>query len=361
MRTLLFTLEFPPFNGGIANYYGNLTAYWPLGENLVVLNNNQGDLMRRRGFLSWWPAIHALKEKIALGHIDFVLVGQILPLGTAAWILSLSQTVRYGVFLHGLDLSAARRVWHKRLLARMILARAEKIVCANSFVAAQAAAFVGSNEKISIINPGVQNAVPSVDPADIAEITKRHDFTGQTLLFSLGRLVRRKGFDMVIQALASMPVPSLERFVYCIAGAGQDEERLRQLVPEKLFGRVIFVGDISETEKWAWLKLCDIFIMPSRNIKGDFEGFGLVYLEANLSAKPVIAGDAGGVRDAVIDGQNGLLVNPEDVVSIREAIIKLADDPARRERLGRFGQERALQDFSWERQAAKLAAVLKNS
>ena len=57
-----------------------------------------------------------------------------------------------------------------------------------------------------------------------------------------------------------------------------------------------------------------IFIMPARNIAGDFEGFGIVYLEANLAKKPVIAGDSGGVRDAVVHNLNGLVVDLKTVL-----------------------------------------------
>ncbi|MBU4015184.1 glycosyltransferase family 4 protein [Patescibacteria group bacterium] len=104
----------------------------------------------------------------------------------------------------------------------------------------------------------------------------------------------------------------------------------------------------------AWYKICDIFIMPARNIKGDFEGFGIVYLEANLAGKPVIAGNSGGARDAVENGVNGLLVNPEDINEISNAIIKLAQDENLRKKLGEQGRERSIREFSWEKQAEKI-------
>ena len=86
---------------------------------------------------------------------------------------------------------------------------------------------------------------------------------------------------------------------------------------------VLLITDATDEEVNAWYELCDMFIMPAREEDGDFEGFGIVYLEANSYSKPVIAGDSGGVRDAVKDGVNGLLVNPESVEEIKNAIIKL--------------------------------------
>jgi len=112
--------------------------------------------------------------------------------------------------------------------------------------------------------------------------------------------------------------------------------------------KAIFLGKITDEEKWAWMDLCDIFIMPSRNIDDDFEGFGIVYLEANLSGKPVIAGDTGGVRDAVQNGVSGLLVDPENVDEIANAIIKLSKDKELIKKLGEQGRERAIREFNWE-------------
>lgn len=362
MKTLLFTSEFPPFKGGVANYYGQLVNYWPIQEKLVILNNNKEELIKNSDFLPWWPAIGALKRKIAKNQIDYVLVGQILPLGTVAWLLSWFQPFRYAVFLHGMDLSFALRSERKKWLANLILKRADKVICANSYVAEKVEQFYpATNGKISVVNPGIPAGAPPVDLKDLAEIENTYNLTGKTVLFSLGRLVKRKGVDQTIKALAEMTTPIIDNLIYFIGGAGPREEYLRRLVPDRLAKKIIFLGELSEKEKWLWLKRSDIFIMPSRNIDGDFEGFGIVYLEANLSGKPVIAGNSGGVKDAVKDGYSGLLVDPEDPVSIKEVINKLVLDKDLREKLGQQGQRRAIQEFNWEKQTAKLVSIITTS
>ena len=90
--------------------------------------------------------------------------------------------------------------------------------------------------------------------------------------------------------------------------------------------------------------------MAARNINGDFEGFGIVYLEANMHKLPVVAGASGGVNDAVLDGVNGLLVDPVNTCEIKNAIIKLAQNKNLRQRLGNQGYERAIKEFKWEKQ-----------
>lgn len=362
MRTLLFTLEFPPFKGGVANYYGHLAQDWPINESLTILDNNQAEIINQEwpGSLAWLAAIFTLKRKIKQGKIDYVLVGQILPLGTVAWLLSFFRSLPYAVFLHGMDLAYALRTPRKRWLAARILKKADKIIAANSYVAQKASEFQPDlADKISIVNPGIESSAPLADETLINNLKEQYGLKDKIVLFTLGRLVRRKGVDKVIEALELIPEPLIHNLSYFIAGTGPEKDYLQSLVPVKFFKKIIFLDEIKEEEKWAWLRLSDIFIMPSRDIAGDFEGFGIVYLEANLCGRPVIAGRAGGIQDAVVDGYNGLLVNPESAEEIKAAIITLANDPARRDQLGRQGEDRARQDFNWEKQTAGIANLIK--
>jgi len=360
MKTLLFTLEFPPYKGGVSNVYGNLAAYWPIGESLVILDNNDQSLLKPGKFLSWLPAYGILKRKIEKSSIDYVLVGQILPLGTLTWFLSLFRPLKYAVYLHGMDLTFALKSPRKKILAYLILRRAAKIISVNSCVARKVREFFPEfTDKIEVINPGIVSGAPFTKEGELASLNELYGIKDKTVLLSIGRLVKRKGFDMVLRALSELPETEINNLVYFIAGVGADEQYLRLLVPDKLKKQIIFLGQITDEEKWVWLKRCDLFIMPSREIDGDFEGFGIVYLEANLSGKPVIAGESGGVGDAVIDGYNGLLVNPEDIFSIKGAIVRLMNDPALRNKLGEQGRVRAINEFNWEKQVSKLINAIR--
>ncbi len=360
MKTLLFTLEFPPFKGGIANYYGHLVKYWPFDETLLVLNNNRGELLAAKGWLRWLKAIPALNRQVKREKIDYVLVGQILPLGTTAWLLSLLRPLRYGILLHGLDFAWALKSERKRWLTRRILRRAQAIIAANRYVAEKVKEFLPAlRNKVEVINPGIELAAPLAEAKLLAELKEKYALEGKIVLFTLGRLVRRKGVDYVLQALRQIPRPLSDNLLYFIAGTGPDENYLRQLVPENWRRQITFLGEINEAEKWAWLYLTDVFLMPAREVAGDFEGFGIVYLEANLCAKAVIAGRAGGVSDAVIDGVNGLLVDPLDINAIKEALIKLAENPVLRQKLGESGKKRAQTEFNWEKQTMKLVSLIK--
>lgn len=365
MNTLLVTSEFPPFKGGVANYYGNLVDSWPSSESLAVLHNNQEELISGGRFWPWRRAFKAIRERIKKNRIDYVLVGQVLPLGTIVWALSLFQPFKYAVFFHGMDLSYSLRRPRKKILTGLIIKRAAKIICANSHVKAQIDKYYSpGSAKTIIANPGVPVNIPQPKEETMAYLKINYGLngnSGQVTLFTLGRLVKRKGVDKVIAALNNFPEELLVKLRYFVAGAGPDEEYLKALIPAKLKDKVIFLGELDENKKWAWLNLCDIFIMPARDIKGDYEGFGIVYLEANLCGKPVIAGLSGGVKDAVKPDYNGLMVDPEDENSIRDAITSLMADKELRAKLGQQGKARALDEFNWPTQALKLSGQLKNN
>ena len=360
MKTLLFTLEYPPFKGGVANYYGNMAKYWPINEKLAVLDNSKQELISDGCCFSWLPAVSALNRKLDQAKIDYVLAGQILPLGTAALIVSLFRPLKYGVFLHGMDFSWALKKFRKKWLSYLILKKADKILCANSYVLDKLhEVWPALSDKAAVFNPGIEGGAPIADQKDLDYLKEKYNLEGKTVLFSLGRLVKRKGFDRVIETLVAMPPEKSQNLVYFIAGKGHREEYLKSLVPLRFAKKIVFLGALSEREKWAWFHLCDIFLMPSRDITGDFEGFGIVYLEANLCGKPVIAGDSGGIKDAVINGETGLVVNSDNLEEVSAAISVLAENESLRHKLGITGQNRALKDFNWEKRAEEIAEFIK--
>jgi len=366
MKTLLFTLEYPPFKGGIANYYDNIVKYWPEPDNISVLHNNNGNLIKNYLWPKWLPAIWQLWRTIKKQKIEHILVGEILPLGTVAYLVTIFSKIHYSIFFHGMDFPYAMRNSRKRWLAKKILGKVNNIICANSYVAGLVKEFVEDKQggKVVVVNPGIEIRKQKTENRKQDLLIQKYNLQNKTVLFSIGRLVKRKGFDKVVEAMPEV-LKKAPNLVYMIAGAGPDEEYFKTSPPAPLLIRrgekgegLIFLGKISDEEKRAWLNLCDIFIMPARNIEGDFEGFGIVYLEANMAGKPVIAGDSGGVRDAVEDYVNGILVDPENTEAIADGIIELAQNQILRKKLGQQGWRRAVEKFNWERQIRMIYNVI---
>ncbi len=384
MKILLFTLEYPlptprsgqAFYGGVANYYGNLVKHWPsfakatAGEpkpdDIFVLDNNEGGLIKNWLYPKWLPAVWRLWRAVKKENISHILVGHILPLGAAAYLVTRIAKTPYSVFLHGMDFTFALRKTRKKRMTKRILTNAKNIICANGYTAKLVGEFLGDGQKskIAVVNPGIEPRITPCLPAGrrnmerITQIKKKYNLAGKMILLTVGRLVKRKGIDKTIEAMPTI-LKNAPNLIYVILGNGQEITNYKlQITNLGLEKNVIIINNIDDNEKNIWYNLCDIFIMPARTIGDDFEGFGIVYLEANLAGKPVIAGDSGGVRDAVADGVNGLLVNPESADEIASAAIKLARDENLRKKLGEQGKERTVKEFNWEKQARKVYTLL---
>ncbi|MEI7451846.1 MAG: glycosyltransferase family 4 protein [Candidatus Falkowbacteria bacterium] len=344
MKTLLFTLEYEPFKGGVANYYKNLVINWPEPDNISVLYKNY--LGRRLKHLFY---LRDLYREYRRSKFDYILVGQLMPLGSVVYLFAKIFKVKYAVFIHGMEISPYLAGGKKAALVQKILRQADKIITPNNFTAELIKKVLINNlEKIVVVSPGISGR-PEVNKARVAQLKEQYGVDGKKVVLSLGRLVKRKGFDTVLESLETMTLAELEKVMYVVAGAGPDSYYMQSLFLKypRLKEHVLFLSEISDDDKWSWLDLCDIFVMPARNIAGDFEGFGIVYLEANLSHKAVIAGRAGGVPDAVVDGLNGILVDPENREELKVKILELLSDVKLRHELAERGYERVIKDFKW--------------
>ncbi len=346
-RILLFTLEYPPDRGGIARYYGGLVGAMPAGSVVVMRAR-----LSRWIWPRWLPLLWRVAWKIYRDRVSEVWVGHLLPLGTVVYLLRQLSLVKCQlfVFIHGYDLLLAETHPRKRALARRILNCADRIVTNSEYGKSLVVARGIPAEQVVVIYP-----CPTITKTQNHENTKsplhdRYQLHGKKILLTVARLVERKGIDLVIEALKKINDPNI---VYVIVGDGPEREALK-VKCQMSNVKCIFVGAVNDAELAAWYDACDVFIMTPRKIGPDVEGFGLVYLEANAFGKPVIGSRTGGVLEAVLDGETGLLVDQGDVDGIAAAIQRLFSDDALRKKLGEQGRRRVECEFQWERQVKKI-------
>ena len=175
------------------------------------------------------------------------------------------------------------------------------------------------------------------------------------IILTAGRLVERKGHDVVLGALHKLKEFVPEAY-YAIIGEGPIEGVIKQMIKTLgLENSVTLIGKVSDYELAVWYEVCDVFVMISRQLKNeDAEGFGIVYLEANMFGKPVIAGKSGGVAEAVLDNETGILVEPTNPHEILSAMEKLLKNPEKARQLGENGRRRVENEFQWKKQAEPL-------
>lgn len=184
---------------------------------------------------------------------------------------------------------------------------------------------------------------------------------GPLRLLFVGRLVERKGVEVLVRALPRLLEERDVRLT--VVGEGEREASLRAAARDVgVADRVEFTGFLSREELSRRYASCDIFVLPAVvDRKGDTEGLGVVLLEALRHERPVVASRAGGIPDIVEDGRTGWLVPPGDPAALARRILYLAARPDDARRVARQGREIVEERFGWERILEGLSAAYREA
>ncbi|HEY3131652.1 MAG TPA: glycosyltransferase family 4 protein [Acidobacteriota bacterium] len=259
------------------------------------------------------------------------------------------RTPALDIFCHGMDLLEPSSSLRYRMLMRRTLQRADKILANSHYTAKLAQAMGAKDGDVVVMHPGVDSKTFTPGTSNPTLLARHEIPPNAPVLLSVGRLVERKGFDMVIRAL-----PMVQRahpsVVYLIVGDGPDRERLSDLAKSMgVSQNVRFTGNIPAAERVAYYQLATLFVMPNRLIpeNGDVEGFGVVFLEAAACELPSVGGDSGGVPDAIQNGVTGFLVDPLNPKDCAEKISLLLGDEETRKKMGKVARARVRTEFNW--------------
>lgn len=285
-------------------------------------------------------------------RFDAVHAFRALPEGLVAWVVARLTFRPVVIYAHGEELTTWGRGGKYKVMC-FALRHADQVVANSEHTRDTLLKMEIDPTRITIIYPGVDVSVfrPGLDVTGLRERLGICD--DDKLVFSVGRLSRRKGFDQMIRAVALLRNEDVPLY-YVIAGIGEDAEYLDGLIAEHhLQGRVHRIGAVNETDLPRWLNACDVFAMPNREINGDSEGFGMVFIEAAACGKPSLAGMAGGTGSAVLHNQTGLRVDGNDIQAVADGLRHLLQQPELNATLGQAALQRVEQEFSWERVAEK--------
>jgi phosphatidylinositol alpha-1,6-mannosyltransferase len=305
-------------------------------------------------------ARHAAGMVKATGHQPEVIIGS-WDTPSHFWCEACRRAnIPYALVVHGaellLPLYGRLPEWR-----REDFTRADRVLANSQATADLAVLRLGLRTRPTVINVPSGSRPPDGEVnRRAAELRDRLQLPKGPVLLSLGRLVRRKGFDLVLRAVAELSA-QFPDLAYVIAGEGSEREALAELARTLgVADRIRMVGQVDDLTKWALYQISDVFVMPNRLLDGtDWEGFGIVFVEAALSSRPSVAGRTGGTADAVADGKSGLLVDPEREGELTAALRRLLGDEALRHRLGETGQHIAQTRFSGDVVADRLWNALQ--
>jgi phosphatidylinositol alpha-1,6-mannosyltransferase len=379
VKVLLIAQSFLPRIGGREIYQDKVLSHFSSDEVVVLTQDRMGDyasfdedyrfrvLRSGRGLANNWFAQGRRAKARWFTHLarvcarerpDVILCETVLPDGLSGWLLNQTLGKPYVVHAMGQDLAnAAANKWTRALLSAL-LASATKFIAISDFMGQFLIEQGADPNRVAVVVPGVNPVYLEQDDEGAELVRERYGLRGKKVIVTVSRLVERKGQDKVIEAMPAI-LDAVPDAVYMVVGDGPDRPRLEGMALRLgIEDQVIFVGSVPYDEAPSFYSASNVFAMPNREMPGDFEGFGIVFLEANARRLPVIGGRSGGAQHAVADGVSGFLVDPLDASDIARRLIELLHDPGLAKRLGENGRRRVEAQFSWDRSAGQVRSII---
>lgn len=383
MRQLLLSYDFPPIGGGIARLTGELARRYPPGSLVVstglVPGSDLSDaqfpnpvdragirstrLRTVQGLLVWCRRARRLAQAY---RPHFSWCGNLKPAGFPALWLRRQEGIPYGILLHGSELlllrHRIRRSPRKRVAARLALREAVVLAAVSRWTRALCLEVLEEMD----LDPGAVDikTIPlGTDPLVFrpgiatGTVCARYGLEPGRWLLTVARLEIHKGIDTGIKVVAALKDahPDLR---YAVVGSGSRLQELEAMALSLgVSHRVRFLNGVPDQDLPALYNTAEIYLGLSRPAELLIEGFGIALTEASACGIPVVGGRAGGIPDAVREGETGVLVDSSDVGSVVQSVRTLLADEALRRRLGEGGR-RAVEDyFNWDRVAADVRRI----
>jgi glycosyltransferase involved in cell wall biosynthesis len=267
------------------------------------------------------------------------------------------------VSLHGSDVYVAERSRVAGRVARGVFQRAGWVTACSDDLRTRALGLGASAGRSETVPYGVDAERFRPDAQARHDVRARLRLADDDpLLFTAGRLVRKKGFEYLIEAAGSLAArrPTL---TLVIGGSGDLDDELRERAAAAGLGsRIVFPGVLHQDEVAAFLAAADIAVVPSvRDDSGNVDGLPNVVMEALASGTALVATTAGGIPAVARDGDNAVLVAERDVAGLAAGIDALLSEPARRVEIGMRARGRVQREHGWDRVAEAFERAYRNA
>jgi glycosyltransferase involved in cell wall biosynthesis len=354
IRARLRTFRYAPFAAWHQlGYSRTIKADIRLKAHMLLL----APLLIVAGFFALWREARRFKPDLIQAH-------WFLPNAFTASLVSRLTGIPLVATLHGSDVFVAEKGFPFNLMSKLALARLGRLTSCSPELRDRICKLGLTRERSHVIpyavDPDLLDARP--DPA-AAKAFRDHvlkDSDGPLLLV-LGRLVYKKGFNFLLDALPDVlkDHPGLQ---LVIAGEGDLESELKQQVSQlKIEASVHFAGRLLRDQIGPAMAACDLFLMPSvHDSAGNVDGLPNVILEAMAAARPVIASRIAGIPLAVKDRLTGLLVEAASAPALAAGLKDALSDPKRMQDWGRAGRALIESELNWPAVAARYECVFKD-
>jgi phosphatidyl-myo-inositol dimannoside synthase len=345
------------------SYRGSETSDREFPQTIDRVGTPAPRLRTVQGLARWTARAVALADRRRVG---FTWCAELKPAAYPAWWLRTRRGIPYGIIMHGSELllldDKIRRSRARRWIGRALLGGAAVIVANSSWTGAYARRLLAAHglepdgDRVRVVPLGTdpRRFRPGLDAA---AVRRKYGLDGGPWLLTVARLEWHKGIDTVVRALPAVLARHPDAR-YAVAGIGSADAYLQRLAADAgVRDRVRFLGHVPDDELPFLYNAADVFVLASRRHDLLVEGFGIAAVEASACGIPVVGGFEGGVRDAVRDGETGVLTDPYDADAVASAVNRLLADDDLRRRLGAGGRRAVETYFNWDRVASDIAAI----
>lgn len=379
-KILLFTTDFPPSVGGGIGTHSHFMVenLMKLGWEFVVLSeyyipSTEEKIERyskEKGYKIYkLPTSHSIITlvkklyycyRIALKYKPDIIIGTGRHTTWFAAIISFFTRAKLVTIGHGTEFTQQTSKndfrWNRLAYGRsdilIAISQATKDIIRESGI---------SPKRIEIIHNGAnEHLFKKLNPTLIQNFKTEHGLTGKKVIFSSGALSDRKGQKIIIQSLPIV-LKILPEVVYVAVGLPNKKQEFLDLAIELGVEKtVLFPGIVSNDELVLWLNACDLFTMTSINVNGDYEGFGIAVLEAALCGKTSLVSDNGGLVEAVLNNETGIVVKEGDLNATAESLLDLLMNTEKRKNLAEKASLHTKQSGTYSNVSEKYNILLTN-
>lgn len=374
-KTLIITLEFPPQVGGVATYVHDMANAMD-SEKIIVFAPGGTDeffsakqkvewdtkqkykIIRKNMFWPkflwprWIPLLFQVRNIVKKEKIQVIFVQHVLPVGYAGVVMKKLFGIPFLLFSHGTDLIAGTNTaWKKKMVTRVSSVAEQIIFNSNSLQDRFLRALPQFEKKSFVLYPCPEpKFLESPSRETIDKLRRQYALEGKQTLLTVSRLDEGKGFLHLIRYMPKI-LESVPNLVWFIVGGGFKRDMIINAIRKYNLQNIVrFIGEIPHEELPPYFYTSDVFVLLTHPDEGREEGLGLVFLEASAAGLPIVAGRSGGVPEAVLDQETGLVVDVTNTEQVVSSILKLLQEKAYARQLGMSAKSRIIRDFNWPKQ-----------
>ncbi len=363
MKVLFITRKYPPQIGGMEKYSKGLIENIDCQKRIIALKRSQWHLI-------WFIPYSIIKGFFMARDCDLIYFCDSF-MALAAVILRRLTKKPVLITVHGLDVTYSNPLYQFLIIRH--LKYLDKIICVSNSTIDECVKRNVAKEKCLFIPNGINFHKSDVldsmlsSRASYLKIKSgykkylikycKKQMKRRKVIVTVGRLIKRKGVAWFVKNV----MPNIDESIdYLIVGSGNDASRIKSLIEnQKLENRVFLLGRISDSELQKVCFASDLFVMPNIRIKNDLEGFGIVAIEASNWGLPVIASDIEGIKDAIKDSKNGILVETINTKIFIKKINQFLNDPDKARLFARNSLEYNIRHYSWDRICGRYLSVFE--